>query len=171
MIRDLAKKLATFEEFVDCVIIEVTFRRGKFKSGAEILKNHSSMSLLRASSSDEEIIVKMIRPRKKINPALGCRIQSSEKIWRIFTVSEVLEFAEIVGDENQICKLNPPIVPALLILETLIAEFQSDFIKLKFKHFITADEPLTLHGSGTRFVIDSAGVRKILISTEARINA
>ena len=165
MIKELARKLAAFN-LVDCVIIEMTFRRGQFESGAEILKNYSSMIFLRASSSKAEVLVKMIRPRQEIKPALGSRIQSSEKIWRIFTASEILKFVEAVGDKNKIYQLNPPIVPAFLILETFCAEFPSDFIKLKFKNFITAGEPLSLQSVENKFELSSAGVRKILITAD-----
>ncbi|MBO4779664.1 MAG: hypothetical protein J5497_03405 [Selenomonadaceae bacterium] len=167
MIRDLARKLTAFVEFFDCVIIELTFRRGTFEAGAQVVKAHSSMILLRASSIDAELLVKLISPRREIRAALGCRIQSSEKIWRVFTASEIFDFVAAVGDKNRIHQLNPPIVPGLLILETLLtcAEFSaSDSIKLKFKNFITAGEPLILCGGGNRFEICSAGVRKVLIT-------
>ena len=166
MIRELARKLATFNQFVDFVIIEMTFRSGQFEADAEILKNYSSMALLRVSSPESEVLVKMIRPRQEIKLALGSRIQSSEKIWRIFTTSEILEFVEAIGDRNKIYQLKPPIVPAFLILETLCAEFPSNFIKLQFKNFITAGEPLSLQGFGNKLEISSAGVRKILIGRD-----
>ena len=162
MIRELAKKLSTFVEFVDFVIIELQFRRGIFEAGAQVLKRHSSMALLQVSSPEAELIVKMIRPRKEIAAAHGCRIQSSEKIWRVFTASEVLTFAEAVDDKNPIHQLKPPIVPALLILETICAEVTTDFIKLRFKNFITAGEPLSLQVNGNRLEILSAGVRKVV---------
>lgn len=161
MIRELAKKLAALAQFVDCVIIELKFRRGKFESSAEILKIHSAMALVRVRSSQAELLVKLIRPRKEIQSALGNRIQSTEKVWRIFTASEVFAFANDAGDENKIFRLNPPIVPALLILETLCSEFAANFIKLQFKNFITAGEPLSLQVSGNRVEIKSAGVKKI----------
>ena len=41
MIRELAKKLAALTEFVDCVMIELKFRRGNFKASTEILKKHA----------------------------------------------------------------------------------------------------------------------------------
>ena len=169
MIRDLARRLAAFGEFVDCVMVELRFRRGTFDAGAQVVKAHSSMTLLRATSNDAELSVKLISPRREIKAALGSRIQSSEKIWRVFTVSEVLDFATAVGDQNKIHRLNPPIVPGLLILETLLTCEQfsaSDSIKLKFKNFITAGEPLILRGGGGRFEIDSAGEKKILITVE-----
>lgn len=169
MIRDLARKLTAFEEFVGCVIIELTFRRGVFEAGAQVVKAHSAMALVRASSSAAELLVKMISPRREIRAALGSRIQSSEKIWRVFTASEILEFASAVGDKNKIHRFNPPIVPGLLILETLLtcAEFSNcQSLKLKFKNFVTAGEPLILRGGGNRFEIDSAGVRKVLITVE-----
>ena len=161
MIRELAKKLAAFAELVGCVTIELKFRRGKFESSAEILKNHSAMALVRVRSSEAELLLKLIRPRKEIQSALGNRIQSTEKIWRIFTASEIFSFADDAHDENKIFRFNPPIVPALLILETLCSEFAANFIKLKFKNFITAGEPLSLSVVGNRFEIKSAGVKKI----------
>ena len=163
MIRDLARKFSAFDRFVDNVIIELTFRRGTFEAGAEIVKVHSSMTLLRASSADAQILLKLIRPRHSVTAAVGCRIQSAEKTWRVFTASEILNFVESVGDKNEIHRLNPPIVPALLILETLLADkkFSScDGLKLKFKNFVTADEPLSLVGEKT-FELTSAGVRKV----------
>ena len=120
------------------------------------------MVLLRASSAEAELVVKMIRPRKEITAALGSRIQSSERIWRVFKASEVSDFAKAVGDNNPIHQLNPPIVPAFLILETICAEVTADFIRLKFKNFITAGEPLSLHVDGNRLEIRGAGVRKVL---------
>ena len=166
MIRDLASKLATFKQFVDCVMIEAEYRRGQFEAGAEILKEHSAMALVNVRSAEAELSVKLIRPRSEIEAALGSRIQSSEKIWRVFTASEVSEFAEAVGDENKIHRLNPPIVPGLLILETICAAFNATIIKLKFKNFITAGEPLSLLGDGKNFVIESAGVKKVSIALE-----
>ena len=162
MIRELAKKLSTVVEFVDFVIIELQFRRGTFEAGVHVLRACSSMVLLNVSSSEAELIVKMIRPRREIRAALGCRIQSAEKIWRVFTASEVLTFAEAVDDKNPIHQLKPPIVPALLILEIICAEVSTDFIKLRFKNFITAGEPLSLQVNDNRLEVSSAGVRKVL---------
>ena len=162
MIQELAKKLAALTEFVDCVIIELKFRRGSFEAGTKILKAHSTPTVIRVRSAEAELLVKLIRPRSEIKSALGIKIQSSEKIWRIFTASEVLSFVNDTGDENKIYRLNPPIVPALLILETLCTEFAVNFIKLKFKHFITAGEPLSLQIVGNRLEIIGAGVKKIL---------
>lgn len=120
------------------------------------------MVLLKVSSSEAELLVKMIRPRREIRAALGCRIQSTEKVWRVFTASEVLTFAEAVDDKNPIHQLKPPIVPALLILETICAAVPTDSIKLQFKNFITAGEPLSLLVNGNRLEVSSAGVRKVL---------
>ena len=161
MIRELAKKLAAFNQFVDCVIVEAEFRRGHFKEDAEILKVHSSMILLRANSSSAELLVKMIRPRREIKPAFGSRIESVENVWRIFTASEIFDFVEAVGDQNKIHQFNPPIVPALLILDTLCKEFSPNFIKVKFKNFITAGESLSLNLHGNKFEISTATVKKI----------
>jgi len=169
MIKDLAKKFSAFGQFVDNVIIELEFQRGAFESCAEILKVHSSMVLLRARSSEAEILLKMIRPRHKIKAVLGSRIQAAEKNWRVFTATEILEFVEAVGDKNQIHRINPPIVPALLLLETLLADENfsaATRLKLKFKNFITAGEPLSLVGYGKTFELTSAGVRKVLGSFE-----
>lgn len=162
MIRELAKKLSAFGQFVGFVIIELQFRRGTFEAGAQIVKEHSSMVLLRASSAEAELVVKMIRPRKEITAALGSRIQSAEKIWRVFMASEVSDFVQAVGDNNPIHRLNPPIVPAFLILETICAKFPNQSIRLKFKNFITAGESLSLHVDGNRLEIRGAGVRKVL---------
>lgn len=165
MIRELAKKLSTFVAFAEGVPAELEFRRGVFTPAAQVVKVHSSMALLRVRSSQAELLVKLIRPRCEIQAALGCRIQSSEKIWRVFTPSEVAEFTAAVGDRNKIHHLNPPIVPGLLILETLCEKFSScRVLKLKFKNFVTAGEPLTLRELGARFEICSAGERKILLT-------
>lgn len=167
MIKDLAKKFSAFEQFVDNVIIELEFHRGAFEASAEILKIHSSMVLLRARSSEAEILLKLIRPRHEIKAVRSCRIQSAEKNWRVFTATEIFEFTEAVGDKNQIHRINPPIVPALLILETLLTDtgFSAvNGLKLKFKNFVTAGEPLSLVGNGKSFELTSAGVRKILVT-------
>ena len=161
MIRELAKKLATFNQFADCVIIEAKFQRGHFDEVAEILKDYSSMIFIRLCSANAELLIKLIRPRREIKAAFGSRIKFDEKIWRVFTASEIFDFVETVGDKNLIYQFNPPIVPALLILDTLCKEFSPNFIKLKFKNFITAGEPLTLNFRGNRFEILSAGVKKI----------
>jgi len=161
MIIELAKKLATFAQFVDFVIAELEFQRGKFAAGAEILKTHSAMVLLQVSTPNAKLLVKMIRPRSEIKAAVGCRIQSAEKIWRVFTASEIFSFTQAVGDKNKIHQLNPPIVPGLLILETISAEFSSRRIKMRFKKFITAGEPLSLRVNDNNFEIYSAGERKI----------
>ena len=161
MIREFARKLAAFTEFVDYIAVETEFRRGKFDSSAEILKKHSVMALVRVCSSEAELLVKLIRPRREITATIGSRIQSTGKIWRVFTKSEILEFVTAVDDKNKIYQLNPPIVPNLLILETLFEEFAMNFIKVKFKTFITAGEPLFLNVYENKFEIKSASVRKI----------
>ena len=169
MIRELAKSFSAFGQFVDNVIIEADFRRGEFESNTEIVKAHSSMVFLRARSSSAEISLKMIRPRHEIKAVLSCRIQAAEKNWRVFTATEIFEFVEAVGDKNQIHRINPPIVPALLILETLLADENfsaATRLKLKFKNFITAGEPLSLVGFGKTFELISAGVRKVLVTVE-----
>lgn len=163
MIRQLAKNFSAFGQFVDGVIIELTFRRGTFSDGASVVKAHSSMAILRSSSTDAEILIKLIRPRREIKAAVGCRIQSAEKTWRVFTSTEIFAFVEAVGDKNKIHRLNPPIVPALLILETLLSEefAHVDGLKLKFRNFVTADEPLSLFGDGKFFELVGAGERKV----------
>lgn len=163
MIRQLAKNFSAFGQFVDGVIIELTFRRGTFSDGASVVKAHSSMAILRSSSTDAEILIKMIRPRREIKAAVGCRIQSAEKTWRVFTSTEIFAFVEAVGDKNKIHRLNPPIVPALLILETLLSEefAHVDGLKLKFRNFVTADEPLSLFDDGKFFELVGAGERKV----------
>ena len=163
MIRDLARRFAAFGQFVDGVIIELTFRHGTFSDGVSIVKTHSAMALLRSSSTDAEILIKLIRPRRKVTAAVGCRIQSSEKTWRVFTATEIFAFVEAVGDLNPIHRMNPPIVPALLILEALLSdEFAHvDGLKLKFRNFVTADEPLSLFGDGKFFELIGAGERKV----------
>ena len=105
MIRELARKLTAFKEFVDCVIIAAQFKRGTFEESAEILKVHAAMILIRVRSSEAELLIKMIRPRKKISPAIGCRVQSAENIWKIFTPTEIFEFCAAVGDKNKIHQL------------------------------------------------------------------
>ena len=163
MIRDLARRFATFGQFVDSVIIELTFRRGNFSEGVQVVKAHSARALLRSSSTDAEILIKLIRPRREVKAAVGCRIQSAEKTWRVFTATEIFAFVEAVGDKNKIHCMNPPIVPALLILEALLSdEFAHvDGLKLKFRNFVTADEPLSLFGDGKFFELTSAGVKKV----------
>ena len=162
MIRDLARQIATFGRFCDGVTSELTFRRGAFETSAQILSAHSAMTLLQASSPEAQILLKLIRPQHEIKAAVGCRIQAAEKMWRVFTATEIFEFVEAVGDTNAIHRLNPPIVPALLILETLLSDrfAQVDGLKLKFRNFVTADEPLSLVG-GKKFELVSAGVRKV----------
>ena len=160
MIRELAKSLTAFTDFKAFVIIETTFRRGNFQSGAQIVKAHSAMAIIRTSTEEAELEVKMIRPRREIQAAYGCRVHS-EKIWRVFTETEVSNFTASVGDANPVHKLNPPIVPGLLILETLCEIFKPASVKLRFKNFITAGEPLSLHVDGGCLEISSAGVRKV----------
>lgn len=167
MIRDLARRLSAFGEFVGNVIAELEFRRGSFTAAAKVVKIHSAMAVICVQTSQAQLLVKLIRPRSQVQAAVGCRIQSSEKIWRVFTASEVLDFVTEVGDKNEIHRLNPPIVPGLLILEALTnsAEFaECSSLKIRFKNFITAGEPLTLHGIENRFAISCAGVRKVLIT-------
>ena len=163
MIRELARQFATFDKFVDGVIIELTFRRGTFEAGTQILREHSSMALLRSSSAEAEILIKLIRPRREVKAAVGCRIQSSEKTWRVFTSTEIFAFVEAVGDKNPIHRMKPPIVPALLILEALLSDqfAHIDGLKLKFRNFVTADEPLSLFGNGKFFELVGAGERKV----------
>ena len=155
MIKDFAKRLAAFKEFKDFIIVEITFRRGNFTSAAKILKNSVSRVILRATTTDAEILVKMIRPRTNFPPPN--KKFHAENCWRTFSTEEILNFVAAVGDKNQI---HPPIVPAFLILESICAELKPNFIKLRFKNFISAEESLTLQIDGNKLKI-SADCEKI----------
>ncbi len=170
MIKELAKSFATLENFSDNVIAEIKFFRGKFKSGLKVLEENREFKLISSASADEKILVKLVAPRKKIRSAVGVRIQAEKKTQMIFTSDEVFDFVEEVRDKNKIYRLNPPIVPPLLVLETLlkIEQFSScENLKLRFKHFITAGEPLTFYVADEKnFELQSAGSVKVLISVK-----
>ena len=157
MIRELARKLATFNQFADFVIVEIIFRWGNFDSTAQIVKNFSSRVTLRSTSPDAEVLVKMIRPRHEVKV---CELKPTENFWRTFTAKEIFDFAAEVGDKNPIHQLNPPIVPAFLILESICAEFKANF-KLRFKNFIVAGETLNLNVADNSFEITCAGIEKV----------
>lgn len=166
MIRELARKISALPEIFGDVIAEMEFTRGKFKNGVEILKSHRAMKLISASTSSIKISVKFITPQKKIRAAIGTRIQSDKKTWRTFTTSEVENFVDEVDDINEIYRINPPIVPGFLILESILSHekfFSANSLKLKFKHFITAGEPLTLQIGDEKTEILSAGEVKVVI--------
>ena len=166
MIRELARKFSALKEISGDVTAEMEFTRGKFTEGVEILKSHRNMKLICASKSNVKISVKFITPQKKIRAAIGTRIQSDKKTWRTFTASEVENFIDEVDDTNEIYKLNPPIVPGFLILESILNHEKfsaANTLKLKFKHFITAGEPLTLQLDDKKSVILSAGEVKVVI--------
>ena len=166
MVRELARKISALTEIVRDVIAEIEFTRGKFKVGVEILKSHRAMKLICAATSNVKISVKFITPQKKIRAAIGMRIQSDKKTWRTFTASEVENFVDEVDDANEIYRLNPPIVPGFLILESILSHEKfstADSLKLKFKHFITAGEPLTLQIGDDKSEILSAGEVKVVI--------
>ena len=170
MVKDLAKNFATLDKFCDDVIAEIKFFRGDFKSGLKILEDTREFKLILSASADEKILVKLVTPRRKIKSALGVRIQAENKTHFLFTADDVFDFVEDVGDKNKIYRLSPPIVPPLLILDTLLNfnNFSScESIKLRFKHFITAGEPLTFKTvTENNFELVSAGAVKVLISTK-----
>lgn len=166
MIRELARKISALNEILDDVIAEMEFTRGKFIESVEILKSHRAMKLICAATADVTISVKFITPQKKIRAAIGTRIQSDKKTWRTFTASEVENFVDEVDDANEIYRLNPPIVPGFLILESILSHEKfsaTNSLKLKFKHFITAGEPLTLQLGDEKSEILSAGEVKVVI--------
>lgn len=170
MIEDLAKKFATLEKFKDDIVAEIKFFRGKFEPELKILKDTHEFKLILVASETEKILVKLVTPRKKIRPAKGVRVQAENKMQFFFSATDVSNFIKSVGEQNKIYKFSPPIVPPLLVLETLlkIEKFSScESLKLRFKHFITAGEPLTLKNISEKSLeVQSAGVVKILISIE-----
>lgn len=166
MIRNLFKKLSVMKELVGDVIAEIKFSRGNFSEGVEVLKSYRSMKLICAANSNEKLLVKFITPSREIKAAIGTRIQSDKKTWRIFTSAEVTNFVNEVGDSNEIHRFNPPIVPGFLIFEEILnhENFSScNVLNLKFKHFITAGEPLTLIFAEDKSEILSAGEVKVVI--------
>ena len=166
MIRKAARKISALTEIFGDVIAEIEFTRGKFSEGVEILKSHRSMKLICATTSEVKISAKFITPQKKIRAAIGTRIQSDKKTWRTFTEAEVTDFVEDVDDENEIYRFNPPIVPGFLILESILNHEKfsaANSLKLKFKRFITAGEPLTLQFGEDKTEILSAGEVKVII--------
>ena len=173
MIRELAKKFSAMKELVGDVIAEIKFQRGNFSEGVEILKSHRSMKLICAATSNEKLLVKFITPNREIKAAIGMRIQSEKKTWRTFTAAEVINFVDEVGDSNKIHRFNPPIVPGFLILEEILRQenFSScNVLNLKFKHFITAGEPLTLNCAENKSEILSAGEVKVIIRKLQEMN-
>lgn len=170
MIRELSKKLSTLEKFLGDVIAAAEFRRGTFEPSLKILKCNRELKVVQLASPTEKILVKLVTPRKKIRAALGVRVQSEKKIWRIFTAEEVYNFVEEVGDKNFFHRFSPPIVPGLLILETVLncPEFSSsNVVQVRFKSFVTAGESLTLNKKDEKiFEIQSAGRLKAVISAE-----
>jgi len=170
MIKDLAKKFATLEKFAGDVVAEIKFFRGEFEPELKILKDTREFKLILITSETEKILIKLVTPRKKIRPAKGVRVQAESKTQFFFSATEVSNFVEEVGEQNKIYKFSPPIVPPLLILETLlnIENFSScENLKLRFRHFITVYEPLTLKNISEKiFEIQSADAVKILISID-----
>ena len=170
MIKDLAKKFATLEKFTDDVVAEIKFFRGEFEPELKILKDTREFKLILITSETEKILIKLVTPRKKIRPAKGVRVQAEGKTQFFFSATDVSDFVEEIGEQNKIYKFSPPIVPPLLILETLLKfeNFSScENLKLSFRHFITAYEPLTFKNiSEKNFEIQSADVVKVLISTD-----
>ena len=170
MIKDLARRFATLERFADSVVAEIRFFRGDFERGLKILKDTREFKLVLVASETEKILVKLVEPRKKIRPAKGVRVQAESKTQFFFTEKDISDFINSVGEQNKIYKFSPPIVPPLLILETLlkIETFSSsESLKLRFRHFITAGEPLTLTNIFEKsFEVQSGGVVKILISID-----
>ena len=170
MIKDLARKFATLEKFFGDVVAEIKFVRGEFKPELKILKELRDFKLILIATETEKILLKLVTPRKKIKPAKGVRITAENKMQFFFSAADVSDFVKAVGEKNKIYKFTPPIVPPLLILQTLLKlpKFSScESLKLRFKHFITAGEPLTLKNiSEQNFEIESVGEVKILISID-----
>ena len=120
MIKELATSFATLEKFLGDVIAEIKFFRGDFEPELKILKNLREFKLILIASTTEKILVKLVEPRRKIKPARGVRITAENKTQFFFSATDVSEFINSIGDKNKIYSLSPPIVPPLLILETLL---------------------------------------------------
>lgn len=158
MVRELSRKLSTLKEFADAIIAELRFRRGTFSPGIEILKSTRRINVIRVTSTRAELIVKLLTPRSPMTIPI-IEIGSGDS-WKVFTAEEISAFVKDVGDSNTI---HPPIVPGLLILETLLATKTFSTcaeISLKFKNFVVAEESLTLNENQIR----SANELKIIVS-------
>lgn len=168
MVRELAEKLATLEEFSEDVIAEIKFFRGNFEDEVKILKAARAMATVQATSAQGKVLVKLMKPREKICVAVGrCEFEAGKFA---FTANEVLNFVEEVGDKNEIHRLTPPIVPGFLVLETLLKseKFSScENLTLRFKQFTAAGEQLALQSKGDKvFELRSKDAVKILISVD-----
>ena len=168
MVRELAEKLATLEEFSEDVIAEIKFFRGNFEDEVKILKAARAMATVQATSAQGKVLVKLMKPREKICVAVGqCEFEAGKFA---FTANEVLNFVEEVGDKNEIHRLTPPIVPGFLVLETLLKseKFSScENLTLRFKQFTAAGEQLVLQSKGDKiFELRSRDAVKVLISVD-----
>ena len=149
MIRKLAKKLSAFENFVDDVVAEIKFFYGNFEEDTKILKNRRNLKIIQVSTSDAKILVKLMTPQKNFEETFTTakNFQNEKNLWKNFSAEEVFNFVEEVGDKNKIHKISRPIVPGLLILETLLTSekiFPCKILEMRFKNFITVGENLTL---------------------------
>lgn len=166
MIKNLAKKLAAFEEFSEDVIAEIKFFRGNFAEETKILKSTRGLKIIEVAG-EGKILVKLMTPREKISV---CEKVSAEKIfWLTFTAEEVKNFVEEVGDKNKIHQTENPVVPGLLILEKILSvePFREEkFLQLRFKNFVVAGEKLNLRRKNeTVFEILSDDEVKIFVCT------
>lgn len=165
MIRKLAKKLSTLENFIDDVVVEIKFFRGNFESGVEVLKNRGGLKIIQVTTDDAKILVKLLTTNKNFSRAET--FQTENKTWKIFSAEEIFEFVEEVGDKNKIHRISNPVVPGLLILETLLKSkefFLCEQLAMRFKDFITAGESLTLKKiDENNFEIKSGDTTKIFI--------
>jgi len=166
MIKNLAKKLAAFEEFSADVIAEVKFFRGSFAEGAEILKFARGLKIIEVAG-EGKILVKLMTPRGKISAVE--KVSAEKNCWLTFTAEEVKNFVEEVDDKNKIHQTKNPVVPGLLILEKIleVEPFSEEkFLRLRFKNFVVAGEKLNLRRADEKvFEILSGDEVKIFVCT------
>ena len=165
--RDLARNLSKLkgDRYLGALIIEAVWRReshGEPREMPRLLCRSRRFLTAETWSRSESLAVTML---------LGCgskavcravpphgHLPDAEDIWRIFSTEEISEFIKQTGDTNPLHQGARPVVPGLLILESLLTEegfLGCSIVRVKFRQAAFAGDPLRLSASNGRFSIRS----------------
>ena len=159
--RELAKITAKLKDgkYDGVMIIKARWERIECNDSYEpdIVKETKRMLVCQACYHNQRLSTTML-----LNPAMDNTLPAGDfpkeamnSCWHTFTRQEVLDFVEAVGDTNPIHRTEQPVVPGLLLLETIKAGLPEnlDVLELSFRNAVFSGDPLELVVEGNQLEV------------------
>lgn len=161
--RNLAGGFAAFSGYDGYEIAQVELAKGSGeKEPVCEEKRRDRYATLALSKNGKQMTMKLIRPKETVEQISGFRMEGAHPVKELprmekpeteggekqrWSAADIQNFTEAVGDTNSIHQGEQAIVPGLLMMETMLLEFDKKEllwkkIKMRFYKPVFASQPL-----------------------------